>query len=402
MPIHYVDHFQQKIAGTGPDSRYRSFAQIARSQSLDHTPHGSADQARARARARRIADAKSEARSRLGQLTDETLRRVAVYVAGGLVTGGVVLAASDVGCERHTWWGWLLIGVPLIWLSFLGLAALTFVALRVVVWGLRWSLWFTARLSAHARVGVPACLVALAGTLVVLVGPSAIRHAIAALVVFAFPCAVVIGVGAWLAVLTRRHWHDARWRWQRHAAHVLLALVAAAAILSLGARDTLAAQAMVGLLFPVAVWLGVRAWRAMNRCSLIAVRALTDIVVPLMLGLTLVALVWLGDALRTPSAGGANVREALRLAGMYANQPQWWWIGLYVLAAGASVLFARLYPQPDRLPVEATFSLLSRDDNRAYPTVRAAVSHHHRPTTSRGVLNPSRASSTTALLMRWA
>jgi hypothetical protein len=308
---------------------------------------------------RQIAEAKSDARSRLGQLTDDVLRRVAVYVAGGLVTSGVVLAATNVGCEHHTWWGWLLIGGPLIWLFFLGMVALTFVALRVVVIALRWTLWLTTRMSAYARVGVPGCLVALAGAFVVLVDPGAVRHAIAMLAVFGFPCLVVIAVGGWLAVLTHSHWHDARSRWQRRASYALLVPVAGAAILTLSARDTLAAQATVGLLFPVAVWLGVRAWRAMNRCSLIAVRVLSDITVSLVLGLTLVALVWLADALHISSTEGATVREALRLAGNYANLPQWWWIGLYMLMAGASVLFARVYPQPGRRPVEATFSLLS-------------------------------------------
>jgi hypothetical protein len=100
-------------------------------------------------------DAKSDARLRLGQLTDDTLRRIAVYVAGGSVAGGVVLAARNVGSERHTWWGWLLIGAPLTWLSFIGLVALTFGALRIVVGTLRWSLSLTARMSAQARVAVP-------------------------------------------------------------------------------------------------------------------------------------------------------------------------------------------------------------------------------------------------------
>jgi hypothetical protein len=130
------------------------------------------------------------------------------------------------------------------------------------------------------------------------------------------------------------------------------------------ARDTQDAQAAVGLLYLVAVWLGTRMWRAMNRCSLIAVRALSDIAVSLMLGLTLVALVWLTDALHTPPTEVATVREALRLADEYADLPQWWWIGLYVLMAGASVLFARMCPQPDRVPVETSFSLLSHDDSQ--------------------------------------
>jgi hypothetical protein len=159
-------------------------------------------------------------------------------------------------------------------------------------------------------------------------------------------------VGGWLAVLTHSHFCDGRRRWQRVAAYVLLAQAAAAAILILGARDTLAAQATVGLLFPVVVWVGVRIWRVMTTCSLIAV-ALDDIAVSVMLGLPLMALlVWLpdrldcrdiemlADALHIPPAGVATVRETLRLAGKYAELPQRWWLGLYVLLAGVSVLFA--------------------------------------------------------------
>lgn len=103
-------------------------------------------------------DAKADAWARLGQLTDDSLRRVAVSVAGGLVTGGAMFAARSVGSEQHTWWGWFLIGAPLIWLSFVGLVALTFGALRIVVGALRLSLSLTARMSAQAHVAVPRCL----------------------------------------------------------------------------------------------------------------------------------------------------------------------------------------------------------------------------------------------------
>jgi uncharacterized protein DUF3349 len=103
-------------------------------------------------------DSKSDAWARLDQLTDDTVRRVAVGVAGALVTGGAILAARSVGSEQHTWWGWLLIGAPLIWLSFMGMVALTFGALRIVVGALRLSLSLTARTSAQARVAVPTCL----------------------------------------------------------------------------------------------------------------------------------------------------------------------------------------------------------------------------------------------------
>lgn len=126
-----------------------------------------------------------------------------------------------------------------------------------------------------------------------------------------------------------------------------------------GARHTLGAQPTFGLQFLAPMWLGVRTRRAMNRCSAIAVRALANIVVSLTVGLTLVILVWLTDALHMPSIEITTVREAARLVSKYADLPQWWWIGLYALMAGASLLFARVGRRPNRLPVEGTFSLLS-------------------------------------------
>jgi hypothetical protein len=86
------------------------------------------------------ADTKSDGRSKLDRLSDNALRWVAVCVAVGQVAGCVVLAATNVGSEQHTWWGWLLIGVPVTWLFFLGAVALTFGVLRGIVGTLRWSL----------------------------------------------------------------------------------------------------------------------------------------------------------------------------------------------------------------------------------------------------------------------
>jgi hypothetical protein len=134
-----------------------------------------------------------------------------------------------------------------------------------------------------------------------------------------------------------------------------------------GARQTLGAQATGASLFPVAAWLGVHTRRAMNKYSLIAVRALTDIAVCLLLGLTLVTLVWLTDAMHMAPTEVAVVHEALRVLGNYAELTQWWWIGLYLLMAGASVLFARVCRQPRRQPVEASLSLLSPRQDTGYP-----------------------------------
>jgi hypothetical protein len=137
-----------------------------------------------------------------------------------------------------------------------------------------------------------------------------------------------------------------------HLAHALVPLTAAA-ILTLGTRDTLGAQATIWSLSPVAVWLATRTWRAITTCSLMAVSALDDIAVSLMLGLPLAALlVWTPDrlnlrdiellagALHLPPTAVAAVREALRLGSKYTNLPQWFWISLYTLLAGASVAFA--------------------------------------------------------------
>jgi hypothetical protein len=213
MTTDSLDHSQRKIANMGADGRYRSFVEFGRPQALHHGPDGCAYPARAGARTQGIADAKSDARSRLPRLTDEILHRAAVYVAGGLVAAGVVLAAKNVGSERHTWWGWLLIGVPVSWLSFLGLAALTFGALRIVVGALRLSLSLTAHMSASARIGLPACLLALAVAFVMLIGPGAVRHAFGILADILFPYVIVIAVGGWLAAVTDGRRHDSRRRW---------------------------------------------------------------------------------------------------------------------------------------------------------------------------------------------
>lgn len=213
MTTDSVEHSHRKIANMGTDGRYRALVEFERSQALRHIPDSSAYQVSTGTRTRRIVDSKGDAQSRLPRLTDEILHRVAVYVAGGLVAGGVVLAATNVGTERHTWWGWFLIGVPVSWLSFLGLLALTSGALRIVVSALRLSLSLTAHMSTSARVGLPACLVLLAGVFIMLVGPGAVQHAVALLADILLPYAIVIAVGGWLAVATDGHRHDARRRW---------------------------------------------------------------------------------------------------------------------------------------------------------------------------------------------
>jgi hypothetical protein len=140
MTIDSVDHFAQQITDIGADSRDRTCAEIKRPQALHQTSDGSGRCALAAARPAGSRTRNPIARSRLGRLTDDLARSVVVYIACGLVASCVVFAAKNVGSERHTWWGWLLIGVPLTWLCFLGMVVLTAGALRVGAAALRWSL----------------------------------------------------------------------------------------------------------------------------------------------------------------------------------------------------------------------------------------------------------------------
>jgi hypothetical protein len=132
MTIDSVDHFTQKIT----DHCDRTGVELQRPRALHHTFDDSGYPALAATRGSRRRN--STALLGLGRLADDIAHPVAVYLAGGLVASCVVLAAKNVGSERHTWWGWLLIGAPLTWLCFLGMVVLTFGALHVGVKAVRW------------------------------------------------------------------------------------------------------------------------------------------------------------------------------------------------------------------------------------------------------------------------
>ena len=153
-----------------------------------------------------------------------------------------------------------------------------------LAWGLRWSLWLTGRTPPEGRVAAGAVSVAAASGLTWLAGPAAVRHGIGVTAVAVMPAVTVAAVGGWAAVLVHWRCRGARRRALRYGGDAVAAAVAAEAILLLVDRNLLGAQAAAGLLFPVAVWLSVVGWRAMNDAGHVAVRAAADIVVSLMLG----------------------------------------------------------------------------------------------------------------------
>jgi hypothetical protein len=216
-----------------------------------------------------------------------------------------------------------------------------FVVLTVVVGGTRWSLWRTARMSSRTRVAVPAALACVAGLIVGLLGPAMVGHGIAVTAVALMPAVLVAAVGGWACVLVHRRWQASRHWPVRHAADPLLMAVTGTAILLLFHRDLVSAQAAAGLLFPVAAWLSIRGWRALNGAGRFALRAAADIAVSLMLGGCLVLLlVWLANLLHMPAAEVAVLRAVLRSAGAALDLPWWTWAALYLVLAGVSLASA--------------------------------------------------------------
>jgi hypothetical protein len=284
-----------------------------------------------------------------GQLSGGRRTRVLIDAGAGTalaVAGGLVYRAVP---GWHSVAGALLDGLGLIAAAagigvvVLALAGLAFDRLA---WALRWSLWLTDRMPPSAQVAAAATAVAAAGLLTALIGPAAVRHGIAVSAVAVMPAATVAVAGGWASMLVHRRWRAARRRVLRYAADVLLAATAGVAVLLLADRNSPGAQASAALLFPVAVWLSITGWRAMNGSRRFAVRAAADIVVALLLGSTLVLLlVWLANLLRMPPAEVRVLRGALGRAGAAVDLPWWLWTALFALLAGASLAFA-VWPGP--------------------------------------------------------
>ncbi len=285
----------------------------------------------------------------LGRLTPGARARLAVDTGAGagLATIGRLLSERVPGW--HAWTAAVLGSLGVI-VSGLLLAFMAFVIIVLLLdrlaWSLRWSLWLTGRLSPAVQVAAAAAAVAAAALLTAAIGPAPVRHGIAVIAVAVMPAVTVAVVGGWGCALLQRRWRGTRRRLLRPAADALLAVVTGVAMLLLIDRNLPGAQAAAGLLFPVAVWLSVVGWRAMNDSARLAVRAAADIAVALLLGSTLVLLlVWLANLLPMPPAEVRVLRGTLGRAGAAADLPWWLWTALFALLAGASLAFA-VWPGP--------------------------------------------------------
>jgi hypothetical protein len=291
-------------------------------------------------RSQRIVTA-TGARARLVRLgSPNAILRLAVDLGGGAALGIYAAVVANCPPGDHAVWGTAIPnGLLALVLVFLG----SFILLGLAMGGMRWSLG-TAGMSPRARLAVSGAVACAAGLLLGLLGPGAVRHAVAVVVVTLTPAALLAGLGGWACFLVHRRWQARRAWLARHAADALLMLVTGAALLLLLHRDLVSAQAAAAPLFPLAAWLSIRGWRAMNESDRFAVRAAADIAVSLMLGGCLVLLlVWLANLLHMPPAEAAVLRGALGRAGAVIDLPWWSWMALYLVLAGTSLAFA-LWP----------------------------------------------------------
>jgi hypothetical protein len=180
----------------------------------------------------------------------------------------------------------------------------------------------------RTRTAVIAACVAVVALLIATLGP-----ALAAGIAVVLPALLVAVSGSWVVLMAgRRH---------RRLADAAVAVTLGTALLALARHDVLAVAPAAGLLFPVAVWAGVRAWQALNAADRLAVRAVADITLSLLLGADLVLfVVWLANLLDLSQPEVAALRDALARTGDLADLPWWLWTSLYAALAAGSVAFA--------------------------------------------------------------
>ena len=318
---------------------------------------------RSAARGRRYAQAAASAAAGprtwlLSLLAETARRRLSISLSIGIVTGFWIWFLSQPP-SAGIWT--LLVGLAVLgsWSAFLGVFVLR--ALLALLAGLlRWSLWLTGRMSPQAKVGVAAAIVCAAGLITLVPGPAAVRHGLAVAGTAVLPGAVVAVVGGWGAALAHRRLRDstrlpvgrvpllgrvgpirdvalAGW-----IADALAAGVACVTVLLWSDPALLGAQAAAALLFPLAVWLSVRAWRAMSASERAPVRAAADITVSLLLGASLTGLlVCLANLLKMPLVEVSLLKDAADRVGGLLDVPWWAWAGLYAALAALSVASVR-------------------------------------------------------------
>jgi hypothetical protein len=277
----------------------------------------------------------------LARLPKTKIRRISKPAAAGMTVAGFFWR-SGVAPGQAPWETALTWIVVVVISALFGYGLLFFIpalVLSALKGTVNLSLWLTSRMP---RWGWLPATLAVAW----LLSSEPVRHALAVAGVAVFPAMVVTVAGGWVCLLVHRRCRTARNRLLRHASDLLVALVAGCAAELLINPSLVGAQAAIGPLLPVAVWLTLRAWCAMNASQRVAVRASADIVTALLLGgVTVMLLIWLANLLNMPPAEVAVVRDAAEHGRALIDLPWWSWAGLFGILAGMNLAFAR-WPLP--------------------------------------------------------
>jgi hypothetical protein len=274
-------------------------------------------------------------------LTRAAMKRVMWDAAVGAGVATAILGIAILrfyGNLGH--WGWILALPAAAMAAITG--AITFFGLRLAAWLARLAVACIPGWPRDVRVFIVADAVVIAALLVAFAG-----SALAAILAFCLPLALVAGCGGWACALALRRTRDSTRRWLRLAPDLIAVATVAALLLVLVRHALLTAGPAAGLLFPVAAWGTVRLWRAMAGSPRLAVKAAANLVGSLLLGGELVLLlVWLANVLRFSAPVVAALRWWLEQVGSRADLPWWTWTGLYAVLAALGVAIVRW---PDRM-----------------------------------------------------
>lgn len=162
----------------------------------------------------------------------------------------------------------------------------------------------------------------------------------------AVPAAFVAACGVLVVALIIRAAARVRPGWRRKLLapfpDIAAVATASAAFLVLSVGNLLTSDSAAGLLFPLAVWGSVQAWRKMLASTRLTRRAGADLTLASLLGITLALfLAWLANILGMSRPEMAVLLVVLGHAGEAVDLPWWSWTALYVLLAGLYLAIAR-------------------------------------------------------------
>ncbi|MFL6111215.1 MAG: hypothetical protein ACJ786_07675 [Catenulispora sp.] len=233
--------------------------------------------------------------------------------------------------------GWSALGlIPLMVIPGFVVLILALPVLSGMGSAARWSLANVAITSRRARAAVALAAIGIG----VLLAVECSRPSIV-LLTAVLPAVCAASCALWLTVLAvgrRRRSRHIVWRLAPDLGVVTGTAITSAALLR---RDVVTATPAAGLLFPIAVWLCIKAWRGLQRSDRLLRKAGADIVLAVLLGGVLVLfLVWLANVLDISKAEFASWRSTFVEVDSRADRPWWNWAAIFTVLSALTFAFA--------------------------------------------------------------